>query len=241
MPERTAHTRIDVGSATLANAWLTRSWSAFLGDTVSLRHRAADEEWVARSGPDLALRAEERDWHGVGLGGPSWSEEANPHGATLQAEFDRDGIVVRWRCFAFHACPAMTRVVSVHNFTDRAWDTGPVVLEQVALVGGLRASVLEWDAVHIAGGGAAWMISADPPADAPSRKPDGGYAVRIEAARNLAPGAAWSLPEIAWVACADATAAAAQAAWGEFLLARRNLRAWLEANRAAQAGDARNN
>lgn len=239
MPDRTAQTRIDVGSATVANAWCARTWSAFLGGTVGLRHTTTGTEWIARQAPDFALRGEDPDGQGLALGSPSWSEEANPHGATLQAEFDRDGIVARWRCFAFHEAPAMLRALAIHNYTNRPCDIGPVTLERVAPVAGARATPFADRAIHLAGPEAAWIVAAE----APASTPDGssGCATRVDETRTLAPGAAWSLPEVAWVACADPTPEAAQAAWGAYLRARRALRAWLESRQAAQAGDAANN
>jgi hypothetical protein len=239
MSQSPARTRIDVGAAILANAWLARTWSAFLGTTVSLRHPEDVAECTARQAPDFQVEAGGRAWDGAALGGPSWSEEADPQGVTLQAEFEQDGLLVTSRAFAFHAAPALLRVLTVANHSGAPMDAGPFTLESLAFDAGTRGTPLTTGALVLSGGSRAWILAADAPA-LPQMDP-GGARVAYAGVRTLPPGAQWHLPETALIACDDATPEAAQAAWGRFLLARRQLRAWREEAAAARADAARNN
>lgn len=56
MKSERAYTLIGPGMVSIGNAWLERSWSAFVGNTVELRQKAGESDGSADRGPNSVLR-----------------------------------------------------------------------------------------------------------------------------------------------------------------------------------------
>jgi hypothetical protein len=243
-----AQTYVDVGSARIGSGGVVRTFSAFLGATVSLQ--AGGTEWVVRQAPELAVVVDGARLSCMELGGASWSEEANTHAALLIAEFDAGGLVVQVRTWALHEAPALLRVVSVQNFTAAPVALSGVVVDALPL----RDAVLRTGS-DFADRAASYAGPAAPVALA---GPDGGLVLGMEAegtfalrtedpalcvmaapgAWTLAPGAGWSSP-MGWMVAYDGGSPGP--ALGAFRLALRAMRTWEAAQAAARAAESRLN
>ncbi len=133
MPEIRAHTYIDAGEARAGTPWSERCWSAFLGNTVSLRDTVTGREWLVRPSDEIALNVEGRRLSLMDFQGGNWSEECNPHGATLVCQFTSETVSLRVRCTAMHDCPGLLREMTIMNRTRHPLAIAGPVLDHFAL------------------------------------------------------------------------------------------------------------
>ncbi len=129
MAEDRAYTHIDAGTIILGNAWLERQWSAFLGNTVSLRQKAGGVAWIDGSAPEFRIHLPDRVLGHMDLGETEWSEELNRFGAGLFAVQWSPELSVQLCFFAFHRVPGLLRTMCVVNRSKEPLTVGPVALE----------------------------------------------------------------------------------------------------------------
>lgn len=110
-----AYTHIDRGRAAVGNRWLERSWSTFLGNTVSLIQKDGPFEWMAGQSGEFRVALDEALLEILDFGDIEWSEEANSHGASLLCRRRHARYELSVRTFAYHDLPAMVRTVNVTN------------------------------------------------------------------------------------------------------------------------------
>lgn len=125
-----AYTYIDRGSARVGNSFLERSWSTFLGVTLSIRDRGTGWEWLSRkttsdsaphtqglplTGDEFLLSSTNAMFRPFDFGYVEWSEENNLSGAVLSACWTGSQVDVVMRAFAFHEHPGVVRTLSIKN------------------------------------------------------------------------------------------------------------------------------
>lgn len=152
MSER-ARTHIDRTSITLANRWLERSWSTFLGTTESMRDRANDVEWLRGGSREFGVRIGNDEFGSMAFGDADWSEQANASAATLVQCASRDGLQLRMLTHAFHDSPVIAREVRVLNANATAITLDTLVIDDMM-----------FDVAIVDGGRVAYTPSGDPSA-----------------------------------------------------------------------------
>lgn len=253
MPPDRAQTYVDVGSARVGNAGITRTFSAFLGPTVGLRLGSAGAEWVPRQAPELSITVDGTPKSCMQLGGASWSEEAHAHAATLTGEYDDAGLVVQVRTTALHEAPALLREMSVHNYTAAPVTVSEVVVDALLLQASELRLGPDWTTrvfahagpgetpVLLAGpsGGLAWGMAGTGLFALRTEDP-ALCAVTVPGTWTLAPGSSWRSPA-SWMVAYVGPVSAATPALGAFRLAWRAMQAWETERAATREAESRQN
>lgn len=239
-PDR-AYARISAGAALLGNAWLERSWSAFVGNTFELRQKAGDFAWVAGNCPEFRIAAQNRVFGVMDLGDLEWSEVYTPFGAGLMARKSGPGLLFVIGSFALHENPGMLRSTRIMNTS-----TDPIVLDHVALDvlsiahAAIRVrthrfareqAALAWQTeesaaalllenrgliLGILGGGLFQLFQPQP----------GCCALVVPNGRTLEPGQVWTLPDAFLLPFTGDPDRAVSTLFGDFLLQVRQMKAW---------------
>jgi hypothetical protein len=242
MQER-AYTYIDAGTALIGNAWVERRWSAFIGNTMELRHKPDDFFWVQCNAPEYRFLADGKPVTVMELGYVEWSEGRNPFGASLSALHIGTELMFHIDTFVFQRFPGLVRSCRVMNTSPNPVSVSSVAAEILPLgADGLCVYAGDplaergpgvWDSaapdrVVLVRGERGLILAVDGPATFEMFAPDAqACALRFNDTCTLAPGEAWELPDIHMVACAGGIEAAAQACEG--------LRKWLGQKAAWEA------
>ncbi len=111
-----AYTLIDPGTARIGNAWLERSWSNFMGNTIGLAQKTGSSvEWCRGKSPEFRIETGQASLGIMDLGYTQWSEEYSPESVTLLMEQEGPDWVLTVHTTAFHACGGLWRGCALTN------------------------------------------------------------------------------------------------------------------------------
>jgi len=231
MPGTRAYTYVDAGNARAGSPWMERSWSAFLGNTVSLLDRARGREWLEQPSQEIGLTADGETLDLMAFQGGNWSEECNPYGAVLECRLTGEALTLFARSTAMHDSPGMLRELRLLNRSRRALTVTGVVLDrlELALPAGRRESFRRVSDTAIAASDGTEALLVGHGAD---------VAVEVNAERapiltlrcrtdfELAPGQVWRLPDTYVLPYTGPFEQVSGREYASFLRAVRDLRAW---------------
>lgn len=129
MNDRRAQTYVAAGTARLANRWIARRWTTFLGNTIELSPADGDFDWFTAKSDEISLLVDGAERGLLDLGGAEWSEECDQHAAVLVGRYNGSGLDVTVRNGAFHENPALFRTITLHNSTDEPVTVSRAVLD----------------------------------------------------------------------------------------------------------------
>ena len=230
--EQRAYTSVDPGAAKAGNAWLERSWSAFMGQTIDLTQRSGPTEWLADTSPEIHFTLEDgRVFDVMALGEVEWSEERSPHAAgLLLRKGSPDGLGVYIRTLALHDCAALVREVRVFNASPDAVTIGDMQYDLLPLIGERHAHD---EGLAVLSGERGLLIGVEGDACVEPGD-DGGAPLTISCApqHTLPRGASLALPPVYTLAFAGGLGEHISALTAKYHKRREAMRAW-EAERAA--------
>jgi hypothetical protein len=131
-----AQTKIDPGSVSLRNRWLERRWSNYLGCTQELL-LGDGEDWGGGDSPEFRIEIAGRAWSAKDCGAEHWTEDCDPHCASLTAEYPAGTARIVVETQLFHDAPAWRKTVRVFNPGRDALRVGRAAPEVIALRQGL--------------------------------------------------------------------------------------------------------
>lgn len=216
-PDR-AYVHISAGTTRIGNAWIERSWSAFLGHTVGLTDRTHPRDWIAGPGGDFLLSGGERRMTPMDLGEKEWSEALFSQGAALTARHAGPGIAFDVCTRVFHRASFMMRSCRLMNASGCALQVDEAVLDQVHLAASApECATFALDCGGMGGycldRGRGLVVAALPGAAIVFDDHKQATAIRCVArAVAIAPGAYKELPDIGMAFFSGAAADAATAA-----------------------------
>jgi hypothetical protein len=150
MQEDRAYTRIDAGTAYIGNAWLERSWSAFLGNTIGLDYHSASLEWLGRRNPEFAIELDEGVLGYMAFDEAEWFEASSPYGAHLVQRRFSDELALEFTTTAFHKSPGMLRSMRIHNLGGEPLPVRSVGLDMLVIAHRAHVRVNDLRDEHIA-------------------------------------------------------------------------------------------
>jgi len=241
-----AATHIDAGAAWIRNAWTERRWSAFLGTGIELEHRPTGRHWFTGECREIGLEVNGAPVDHMALGAVEWSDECNPLGAVLVAEYHGGQPDLTVGNLLFHENPGMLRRTTVFNAGPGPVTVANPVLDRLllphctVLTDGFTRSATRFEGkleeralalvdgdeglvVGIDGGGRCDCFAADPEA----------CILYLHETRELEPGESWVLPDSFVVPFRGDAATFAGEGFGAFLRDWRALNKW-EAETAAE-------
>ncbi len=128
-----AYVHISAGMTRIGNAWIERSWSAFLGHTVGLTDRVHPREWLDASGDDFLLVCGERRITPMDLGEKEWSEAMFSLGAALTVRHAGPGVVFDVCTRVFHRASFMIRSCRIMNASNQNMSLDEIVIDRMQL------------------------------------------------------------------------------------------------------------
>jgi hypothetical protein len=139
--EQRAYTSVDPGAARVGNAWLERSWSAFIGQTIELTQSAGPTQWLAAQSAEVCFTlADGRVFDVMALGEVEWSEERSPHAAgLLLRKGSPAGLGAYIRTLALHDSAGLVREVQLFNTSPDPVIVASVHYEMLPLHGERQA------------------------------------------------------------------------------------------------------
>ena len=241
MDDPRAYTYLDAGTALVGNAWLERSWSAFIGNTISMMQKADDFEWIRGKSPEFRMQVNGESIGVMELGSIEWSEMYTPFGAGLTARQMGSGLVFVMGAFAFHKAPAIIRSCRIMNVSESPATVSQVRHEVLPIRHEKTAVVTEhfsriqaeavWETtetdvavllpdrgliIGMEGGGVFELFRPDP----------GLCAFGLRQERTLARGEIWALPETFMLPFTGPFEEAARSLFLRFLEQRERMKEW---------------
>ena len=196
-----AYVHISAGTTRIGNAWIERSWSAFLGRAVGLTDRTLARDWLNASGDDFLLICSDRRITPMDLGEKEWSEAMFSLGASLTVRHAGPGIVFDVCTRVFHRASFMMRSCRIMNASNQDMSMDEVVIDQMQL----SARAPEYDVFLMEHGGCAGYLldgsrglafAALSGAEAAFAPSESGTTFRCATpALQIAPGAHCELPD----------------------------------------------
>lgn len=113
--DQRAYTYVDRGTALVANGWVERRWSAFMGNTTDLVQKSGDFEWLASRCAEFEVVVDGDPLGIMEFGEVAWAEENDSEGATLVEVKWKVDLEFTLRTMAYHDNPAMVRSASIRN------------------------------------------------------------------------------------------------------------------------------
>jgi len=236
-----ALTFVDRAEARIANRWLQRAWSAFLGATTTLTDLQSGVEWLVGRGREFQFLLDGREVGPFDCGEAEWSEANSPAAASLTLRKQSPDLHVTIDTVAFHDAPGMLRTLTLRNLADEPVRVARPVIESLALLrDGVEARIdsfaqrrqaVEWRTteraaalcgpagglfIGIEGGGRFEIFAPDPTR----------CTLVLEQERRLDSGEAWVLPSSLLVPFAGPVEQASANTLGPFLV---QVRAWRRA------------
>lgn len=239
--EHRAYTAVDPGTARLGNAWLDRSWSAFMGQTIDLTHKPDGFSWLTGASPEIGFTLRDgRDFDVMALGEVEWSEECSPHAAgLLLRKGSPPGVGAFIRTLALHETAGLVREVRLFNTGPEPLTVASVRYEMLPLRGARQ--VLP-EGVAVLADGRGLLIGVEGAAELTPGTP-GGEALTISCNQphTLARGDHWDLPPVFVLPFAGGLGAHVAALATSYHKHREAMRAWEAGRAAAIREEAENN
>ncbi|HPO14503.1 MAG TPA: hypothetical protein PLI09_13755 [Candidatus Hydrogenedentes bacterium] len=197
MKEIRAYTKVDAGTACIGNAWLERSWSFFLGNTIGLIQKAGPVEWCRNKAPEFRLEMGAESLGIMELGYTQWSEEYMPEGVALLMDQDNEQWIFSKKTVVFHGCAGVLHGCKLYNLTGGQAAVDRVAMDILLLPETSMCSECQERHVAIQFGNQGLLVGVDENGYVEFSEAEGPrYAVVSDGPRVLEPGAAWVLPDM---------------------------------------------
>jgi hypothetical protein len=128
-----AYTLIDLGTAVIGNAWLERSWSNFMGNTIGLEQKTGPVEWCRGKSPEFRVETGKESLGIMDLGYTQWSEEYSPESVTLLMDQEGPAWILAVYTTAFHACGGLWRGCTLTNISPEVQVVNRMALDILPL------------------------------------------------------------------------------------------------------------
>lgn len=132
-----AQTKIDPGTVRLRNCWLERRWSNYMGCTVELL-AAGGEDWGQGDSPEFRIELDGKAWSAKECGVEHWTEDCDPHCATVTAEYPAGEARIVIETRMFHEAPAWHKTLRVIHAGSKPLHIGRAAMEALALKPGWK-------------------------------------------------------------------------------------------------------
>ena len=123
--EQHAYTRVERGTAFIANDALACRIATITGELMDLRGLPEKHDWLSGTHPLVTLA--ERDGEPARLNEVTVDEGADEHGVELTLNGRTNGLRVRCRIYAFHRAPALWMRLDVRNLREQRKTVTPHV------------------------------------------------------------------------------------------------------------------
>lgn len=239
--EQRAYTLVDPGTARVGNAWVERSWSAFIGQTIELVQTAGPTQWLTAQSPEIQFTLDDgRTFDVMALGEVEWSEERSPHAASLVLrKGSPEGVGAYIRTLALHKTAALVREVRLFNTGPADVTIASVQYDFLPLQGERHPHEAGLAVVQ---GERGLLIGVEGAAEvSPGVAGNGPLTVSCVEAHTLRRGSSWELPPVYLLPFSGGLGEHVTTQVEKFHKQREAMRTWLAEREAAIREEAESN